>query len=120
MTRGTVQETKMHYKGAQDDYIIYLNNPEAVQNWKKDKSIPLVDVVNAFQVFCTHQQGAQGILDTASNAQLSSEFGTHKVEDIILQILEKGEVIMNKGSSKEGDKNPTNGPGISSLGPVHQ
>jgi ribosome maturation protein Sdo1 len=43
-----------------------------------------------------HRQGAQGILDRASNAQLDSEFGTHKIEEVAKLILEKGQVIQNK------------------------
>ena len=39
---------------------------------------------------CRH--GAQGILDTASNGSLDSEFGTHTEEDVVKAILEKGEV----------------------------
>ena len=42
------------------------------------------------------RQGAQGILDEASNAQLESEFGTSKIEDVVQQIIEKGQVISNK------------------------
>jgi len=42
------------------------------------------------------RQGAQGILDRASNAQLDSEFGTHVIEDVAKVILEKGGVVKNK------------------------
>jgi len=45
--------------------------------------------------FC-FRQGAQGILDRASNAQLDSEFGTHVIEDVAKVILEKGGVVKNK------------------------
>ena len=38
------------------------------------------------------RQGAQGILDGASKAMLENEFGTHKEEDVVEQILEKGEI----------------------------
>ncbi|EPE34945.1 FYSH [Glarea lozoyensis ATCC 20868] len=122
MTRGTVQETKIHYRGqnVHDDFIVYTTNVELLQKWKTDKSIPLVDVLDAYQIFVTHKQGAQGILDTASHAELDSEFGTHKIEDVAERILKEGSVVKNKGSSKEADKNPTNGPGISSRGNVHQ
>jgi ribosome maturation protein Sdo1 len=43
-----------------------------------------------------HRQGSQGILDGASNASLDNEFGTHKDDDVVAQILEKGEVIMTE------------------------
>jgi len=32
-------------------------------------------------------------MDTASKGQLESEFGTHKDDDVITQILEKGHII---------------------------
>ena len=38
------------------------------------------------------RQGTQGIHDAASNGALDSEFGTHKEEEVIKQILEKGTV----------------------------
>lgn len=39
------------------------------------------------------RQGNTGILDGASKAQLESEFGTSKDDDVVKQILEKGSVI---------------------------
>jgi ribosome maturation protein Sdo1 len=36
------------------------------------------------------RQGTQGALDTASNAELDNEFGTHNVDEAISTILEKG------------------------------
>jgi hypothetical protein len=117
MTRGNTQEVKMHYKGPNtgDDYVVYIASAEAARDWKKDKTIPLVDVLDGFFVFVSHKygltngrylrvllnlsrQGAQGILDRASNAQLESEFGTHKIEEVAQMIIERGQIIQNKVS----------------------
>lgn len=38
------------------------------------------------------RHGAQGILDSASKAALENEFGTSKDEDVVQQILEKGDI----------------------------
>lgn len=38
-----------------------------------------------------NRQGAQGTYDAASKASLENEFGTHVDEDVIKQILEKGD-----------------------------
>lgn len=88
------------------------------------------------------RQGAQGILDEASNAQLDTEFGTHKIEDVMEQIMNKGEVQETKvgriigtssqgsfanmaglqGSGRQGQTNISNGPAVSnmsSMGNVH-
>lgn len=39
-----------------------------------------------------NRHGAQGILDSASKAMLENEFGTSRDEDVVQQILEKGEI----------------------------
>lgn len=39
------------------------------------------------------RHGNHGIMDGASKGQLEGEFGTHKEEDVVTQILEKGSVI---------------------------
>lgn len=88
-----------------------VESAQAVQDWKKDKTIPLAQVVNGWKVFVTHKlagplmayrnktsadkdlrHGNQGVLDTASHGTLDEEFGTHKEEDVVMQILEKGDV----------------------------
>lgn len=37
------------------------------------------------------RHGSQGVMDTASHGTLEAEFGTHKEEDVVQQILEKGD-----------------------------
>ena len=39
-----------------------------------------------------YRHGAQGVLDGASKGMLESEFGTSRDEDVVTQILEKGEL----------------------------
>lgn len=55
MTRADNTQTKIHFKGSSDDFIIIVQGVEIVKKWKEDKSIPLVDVVDSFDVFCTHK-----------------------------------------------------------------
>jgi hypothetical protein len=57
MTRGNTQEVKMHYKGQNtgDDYLIYIASAQAVKDWVKDKTIPLVEVLDGFFVFVSHK-----------------------------------------------------------------
>jgi hypothetical protein len=55
MPRGNDQQTKVHYKGKEDDFIIFADSAEAVENWKKDSSIPLAQVVSGWKVFVTHK-----------------------------------------------------------------
>ncbi|KAF2177709.1 putative RNA binding protein [Zopfia rhizophila CBS 207.26] len=112
MPRGNDAQTKVHYKGSEDDYVIFVDSAQAVQDWKKDSSIPLAQVVSGWKVFVTHKQGTQGILDAASNGSLDSEFGTHKEEDVVKIILEKGTVQETENKERQGDTNITMGPTI--------
>lgn len=59
------------YKGDKETFIVIVESEKAVSDWKKDSSIPLTQVVDAFQVFVG--QGAQGILDKPSKQQLENE-----------------------------------------------
>jgi len=92
MPRGNGPVTKVHYKGNTDDFIVYVESEEDLKAWKGDRSIPLAQVVDSFQIMVTHKHGAQGHMDTASKASLENEFGTHKEDDCIVQILEKGDM----------------------------
>lgn len=55
MPRGAGNVTKVHFKGSSDDFIVFVSSEEAVQNWKKDSTIPLVDVVDSFKVLVSHK-----------------------------------------------------------------
>ncbi|KAK9625890.1 hypothetical protein V6Z98_005956 [Aspergillus fumigatus] len=88
--RAKEPSSKVFYKGNSDDFIVFVDDPAALKNWKNDRSIPLSDVVNGFKIFVTHRHGSQGVLDGASNASLDNEFGTHNIDDCIVKILERG------------------------------
>ena len=47
--------TKVHYKGTEDDFIVFVESAKAVQDWKEDRSIPLAQVVNGWKIFVTHK-----------------------------------------------------------------
>ena len=53
-----------------------VDSQDAVTKYRKDSSVPLVDVVNSFDVFVTNKHGAQGVMDRASKSQLENEFNT--------------------------------------------
>lgn len=55
MTRGQAQQVKVHYKGKDDDFVIFIEDAKAAQAWRTDKSISLVQIVSAFKVFVTHR-----------------------------------------------------------------
>ena len=55
MPRGNAHQSKVHYQGKEDDFVIFVDDVQAVQEWKKDKSIPLAQVVSGFKIFVTHK-----------------------------------------------------------------
>ncbi|KAF2638322.1 DUF1960-domain-containing protein [Massarina eburnea CBS 473.64] len=112
MARGNEQQTKVHYKGSADDYIIFVDSVQALEEWKKDSSVPLAQVVSGFKVFVTHKHGNQGVLDTASNQQLESEFGSSKEDDVVKAILQKGTVQESDNKERQGDTNITKGASV--------
>jgi len=53
--RGNAPQTKVHVKGNEDDYVIFVESAQAVRDWKADKSIPMAQVVSGFKIFVTHK-----------------------------------------------------------------
>ncbi|KAL2757102.1 hypothetical protein ACRALDRAFT_1062710 [Sodiomyces alcalophilus JCM 7366] len=91
MTRGEVNQAKIHFKGDNDDFFVFIDDPEDYQKWREDKSVPLANFISSFRIFVTHGQGNQGTFLTASKATLENQFGTSVDDEVIAQILEKGE-----------------------------
>ncbi|KAI9730458.1 MAG: hypothetical protein M1818_008153 [Claussenomyces sp. TS43310] len=109
MAKGEGNQTKVHYKGAEDDFVIFVVNAQIVRDWQGDKSIPLAQVVDSFKIFVTHKHGAQGTFDEASNSTLENEFGTKKDDEAIKQILEKGTIQESETAGRQGPKNDNQG-----------
>ncbi|CAG8576396.1 787_t:CDS:2 [Ambispora leptoticha] len=110
---------------SQDDTrIIYKSLDQRgeffVLKWRKDKSIPLVDCVQSFEVYETVNGGNEGLAVRPSHQQLETCFGTSKPEEVVAQICEKG-IIHNsrKGHDRPAGRthrtmiNETRGKGVS-------
>jgi len=105
MPRGEGHQTKVYYKGDSDDFVVIVDSQDAVTKYRKDSSIPLVDVVNSFDVFVTNKHGPQGVLDRASKSQLENEFNTTRNEEAIAKILTEGKLEQTKSGQKFGSTN---------------
>jgi len=84
--------TKVIYKpdSQSSDEFICVVNPDELKKWKDgDTTIPLIQVVDSFQVFFSNQ-GNQGLLGKPSKQQLENTFGTSVDVDVIKLILSKG------------------------------
>ncbi|CAD6571534.1 MAG: hypothetical protein ASARMPREDX12_008324 [Alectoria sarmentosa] len=109
MTRGNASQSKVHYQGKEEDFVIYIDDIESVQKWKGDRSIPLAQVVSGFKIFVTHKHGAQNAYDGASKATLENEFGTANQEECIIKILENGDLQHTETAERQGPKNDSMG-----------
>ncbi|TVY83348.1 SDO1-like protein [Lachnellula suecica] len=109
MTRSEVTQAKVHFKGKDEDFVVFVDDVKAFNDWKTDKSIPLTQVVGAFKIFITHKHGAQGTMDSASKATLDNEFGTHVDDEVIKQILEKGSIQESDSAERQGSTNDSKG-----------
>lgn len=55
MPKGGASVTKIHYKGSNDDFIVFAESAADVEAWRKDSSIPLAQVVSSFKIMLTHK-----------------------------------------------------------------
>merc|ERR1712072_1501198 len=76
-----------------------------------DATIPLVEIVDTFEVFTTNVGGNQGLLERPSKQQLDSIFGTHKDDDIMVTMIQKGEIKESNDAmaSKYNNRNDAGG-----------
>ncbi|EFQ97298.1 hypothetical protein MGYG_00339 [Nannizzia gypsea CBS 118893] len=109
MARGNVGVYKVFYKGETDDFVVFVDDVASVKQWRKDKTVPLAQVVSGWKIFITHRHGAQGIHDGASKATLSNEFGTSDEMECITKILERGDLQETENSERNGSTNDSKG-----------
>ena len=56
MTRGESTQSKVHYKGSQDDFLVFVEDVDQYKAWLKgDTSIPLAQFISSFKIFVTHR-----------------------------------------------------------------
>lgn len=87
-------------------------NPEEYKRWSGgDKTIPLVEVVDSFDIFYS-EQGFQGKLGRASKQQLENVFGTATDDVVVAKILQLGADQPTELSGGSAIKNTTQGRGF--------
>lgn len=53
MVKADGTQSKVHYRAPDRDFVVFIADTAELQKWKSDKSVPLVEVVQSFQVFVT-------------------------------------------------------------------
>lgn len=109
MARGETNRVKVHYRGNDETFLVFLDSVEGYQKWLRDRSVPLTHVLSSFKVFTTRKHSTQGILESASNSMLENEFGTSDEDSIVVTILEKGSLQEFEMPERQGRTNDNNG-----------
>lgn len=55
MTRGESQQLKVHYKGKEDDFLVFVDDEATYKKWKTDKSVAMAHFISSFKIFVTHR-----------------------------------------------------------------
>ena len=55
MARGETTQQKVHYKGKDEDFIIFLDDIEAFKKYQTDSSVPMAQFISSFKVFVSHR-----------------------------------------------------------------
>jgi hypothetical protein len=53
MTRGEANKIKVHFKGKEDDFVVFVDDAKSAKEWITDKTIPLAHFVSVFKIFVT-------------------------------------------------------------------
>lgn len=72
--------------------FVLMVDPEMHEKHKRDKSIPLVDVVGSFQLHkFAHPGSKSGMLLKPSKREFKEAFGTTNADELVKFMLENGE-----------------------------
>lgn len=71
MARGDVTHVKVHYKGADEDFLVMVDSVDDYNKWLSDKSVPLAQVVSSFKVFTTRKYVFSSFIPSFSVCVLS-------------------------------------------------
>lgn len=97
-----MSQTRAFYRGNKEDFIVFLDDIDALEQYKTDTTVPLSQVVGNFDVYKSFTGGSSGMLEKASNQELSEEFGDFNsvVDDIIPKIIKNGQIQNHQKLSK--------------------
>ncbi|CAB76055.1 SDO1-like protein C21C3.19 [Schizosaccharomyces pombe] len=106
MSSSKANQTRVCYQPEDTTFIIIASNGPDVMRWRKDKTVPLTEIVDSFQVFTTsNNKGNEGQLITASKQELENTFGTSKDVDVVTKILTDGKIIPHREHGKHKEVN---------------
>ena len=87
--------------------MVLMVHTDQLERYRKDKTVPLVEVVDSFEVFKYETPGHSGKLAHPSKAELKNCFGTTNETEIVQFMLENGHLGKHKPSPKTEEKEDT-------------
>lgn len=85
------QSVKVVFKGEDNTEFFVIANADMVSKYRSDKSTPLIDVVQSFDILTTSTGSNSGEAVHPSKGVLESNFNTTNKDEIIKIIIQKGE-----------------------------
>jgi ribosome maturation protein Sdo1 len=64
---------------------------DAYKKYQTDKSIPLAQVVDSFQVL-RYEHGRSGVVEKPSQREIEDVFGTKNDDEVVKMMLERGKI----------------------------
>jgi len=86
------QNSGSQTSGRSVEYFVFAD-PVQVEKWRTDKTIPLVDVVDRFEIYEVSNGGNTGLYEKPSKASLHNTFDTHDETAVIQRILTDGKIM---------------------------
>ncbi|CAO3583007.1 unnamed protein product [Absidia cylindrospora] len=81
---------KIVYKGETGEEFYVIAIPDMLKLWKTNKTIPLVEVVQSFDIFTSPAGGNVFPADHPSKGQLENTFKTSNTDEVVRFIVENG------------------------------
>ncbi|KXN72291.1 FYSH domain-containing protein [Conidiobolus coronatus NRRL 28638] len=75
------------------DLFVYVEDTELLNKWKHDSTIPLAQVVQAFEIYETENGSHTGKATAASKSTISNALGTDDLDKAIKKIITEGELV---------------------------
>ncbi|RHZ46745.1 hypothetical protein Glove_606g144 [Diversispora epigaea] len=90
--------TRIIYKvpNSREEYFVF-GYPETIKKWRKDKTIPIAECIEAYDIFETVAGGNEGLAGRPSKWKLENAFGTSEIEDVISIMLEAAMINETRG-----------------------
>ncbi|KAK9701260.1 hypothetical protein K7432_011797 [Basidiobolus ranarum] len=74
------------------EFFVYVH-ADIYADWKDDKSVPVTDVIQAYNVYTTHTGGNTGVVIAPTKSDLEKVFGFSHDAEVV-------EFILNHGTAK--------------------